>query len=126
MIAPEERLSPARPVAPITLTEQLTCPVLGLFGNDDYNPTVAEVDATEAELRRLGKSYEFYRYDGAGHAFMTTDRHRYRPEQAADAWRRLDAFFHRYLASPAQQLVPKYIGPSPTVTASGHGPLRPE
>ena len=33
-------------------------------------------------LKKLGKNYEFHRYDGAGHAFFNTMRDAYRPEQA--------------------------------------------
>ena len=29
-----------------------------------------QVNLHEAELKRHGKTYEFYRYDGAGHAFF--------------------------------------------------------
>ena len=49
-----------------------TCPLLGIFGNDDENPTADQVNRTEAVLKKLGKNYEFHRYDGAGHAFFNT------------------------------------------------------
>jgi carboxymethylenebutenolidase len=74
----EQQLTPTRPVAPITLTADLKIPLLGIFGNDDDNPSQDEVNRTEEELKRLDKTYEFYRYDGAGHAFLSTDRYRYR------------------------------------------------
>jgi carboxymethylenebutenolidase len=91
-------LTPKRPVAPITLTERLACPLLGIFGNDDKNPNRADVDQTEATLKRFGKDYEFHRYDGAGHGFFATDRpSSYRAEQAVDGWRRVFAFFGRHL-----------------------------
>jgi carboxymethylenebutenolidase len=80
-------LNAKRPVAPIDLTEQLKCPLIGIFGNDDENPTADQVNRTEAVLKRLGNNYEFHRYDGAGHAFFNTTRTAYRPEQAADGWR---------------------------------------
>jgi carboxymethylenebutenolidase len=94
--APEE-LSPARPVAPIDLTAGLSAPLLGLFGNDDSHPSPAQVDRHEAELERYGKDYEFYRYDGAGHAFFYYHLPMYRPEQAMDGWERVFAFFGRRL-----------------------------
>ena len=59
-------LNDMRPVEPITLTPQMKAPLLGIFGNEDQNPTVEHVNKTEAELQRLGKTYEFHRYDGAG------------------------------------------------------------
>lgn len=95
-------LNDKRPVAPIDLTEKLNCPLLGLFGNDDANPTADQVNRTEAVLKKLGKNYEFHRYDGAGHAFFNTARDAYRPEQAADGWKKVFAFYQRHLAaSPA-------------------------
>jgi carboxymethylenebutenolidase len=94
-------LNSKRPVAPIDLTEKMTSPLLGIFGNDDHNPTADQVNRTEAVLKRLGKTYEFHRYDGAGHAFFNNARDAYRPDQAQDGWRKVFAFFNRHLASSA-------------------------
>jgi carboxymethylenebutenolidase len=94
-------LNEKRPIAPIDLTEKLGCPLLGIFGNDDANPTAEQVNRTEAVLKRLGKTYEFHRYDGAGHAFFNSTRDAYRPEQAMDGWRKVLDFLHRRLAASA-------------------------
>jgi len=94
-------LNDKRPVAPIDQTVKLGRPLLGIFGNDDANPTADQVNRTEAVLKKLGKNYEFHRYDGAGHAFFNTQRDAYRPEQAQDGWRKVFAFFTRYLAASA-------------------------
>jgi carboxymethylenebutenolidase len=90
-------LTPARPVAPIEYTEGMTAPLLGLFGNDDSNPDPDQVNRTEEKLKALGKTYEFHRYDGAGHGFFAADRPGYRPEQAADGWKRVWAWYGKYL-----------------------------
>ena len=92
-------LNAKRPVAPIDLTDQLRVPLLGLFGNDDENPNADQVNRTEAVLKRLGKNYEFHRYDKAGHAFFNTARAAYRPEQAADGWSKVFAFYRKHLAA---------------------------
>jgi len=97
-------LNSKRPVAPIDLTEKMSCPLLGIFGNDDQNPTADQVNRTEAVLKRLGKNYEFHRYDGAGHAFFNNARDAYRPEQAMDGWRKVFGFFNRYLATSAASI----------------------
>ena len=97
-------LNEKRPVAPIDLTEKLGCPLLGIFGNDDANPTADQVNRTEAVLKKLGKNYEFHRYDGAGHAFFNTSRDAYRPDQAMDGWRKVFAFFNRHLAASATSI----------------------
>ncbi len=97
-------LNDKRPVAPIDLTEKLSCPLLGIFGNDDANPTADQVNRTEAALKKFGKNYEFHRYNGAGHAFFNTLRDAYRPEQAIDGWRKVFAFFDRYLSASAASI----------------------
>jgi len=83
----------------VSRTGDLSCPLLGLFGNDDAAPSPEHVNELEAALKAAGKTYEFHRYDGAGHAFMQVDRVAYRPEAAVDAWQRIWAFFGKYLAA---------------------------
>ncbi len=90
-------LTALRPVAPIDMTGELACPVLGLFGNDDQNPNRDHVDRLEQRLKKDGKTFEFHRYDGAGHAFFNAARVAYRPEQAADGWAKVMAFFDKHL-----------------------------
>jgi len=80
------------------MTKDVSAPVLGLFGNDDQSPTPAQVDQHEAELKRHGKTYEFYRYDGAGHGFFYYNRPSFRAEQAADGWEKVFAFFAKHLS----------------------------
>ena len=83
----------------VSRTSDLSCPLLGLFGNDDAAPSPEHVNELEAALKAAGKTYEFHRYDGAGHAFMQVDRVAYRPEAAVDAWQRIWAFFGKYLTA---------------------------
>ncbi len=90
-------LSDRRPVAPVEYTETLNCPLLGLFGNDDENPNRDHVNRLEAKLKELGKTYEFHRYDGAGHAFMSWYRVHYRVLPAVDAWKKVLDFYGRHL-----------------------------
>jgi carboxymethylenebutenolidase len=92
-------LNPKRPVAPIDLTKDVSAPVLGIFGNDDKSPTPQQVDQHEAELKKHGKSYEFHRYDGAGHGFFYYHRPGYRAEQAVDAWEQVFRFFAKQLSA---------------------------
>jgi len=75
----------------------LRCPLLGLFGNEDAHPSPADVDELERLLKEAGKTYEFHRYDDAGHAFFSVDRPSYRVAAALDGWERIEAFFGTYL-----------------------------
>ena len=93
-----EDLSPSRPVNPVEMTPQLNTPLLGLFGNDDQNPSPEQVNQHEEALKAAGKDYEFHRYDGAGHGFFYYDRAAYRQEQAMDGWSKVWTFFDKRLA----------------------------
>ena len=83
--------------SPFELSQRISCPLLGLFGEEDPNPSPADVAKIDAELTRLGKPHEFHTYPGAGHAFMNAGRPSYREEAARDAWEKTVAFFARYL-----------------------------
>ena len=89
----QAELTPQRPVAPIDMTKDLNAPLLGLFGNDDQNPSPEQVNQHEEELKKQGKKYEFHRYDGAGHAFWYYHAPAYRQQQAMDAWNKVFTFF---------------------------------
>ncbi|MCH7606373.1 MAG: dienelactone hydrolase family protein, partial [Chloroflexi bacterium] len=47
VVASEQELTPNQPVAPIDYTRDLTCPLLGLFGNEDQSPTPEQVNKHE-------------------------------------------------------------------------------
>ncbi len=94
-----DRLTPNQPVSPLEYTKDLSCPLLGLFGNDDQNPPPDQVDTQEQELKNHGKEYEFHRYDGAGHGFFYYDRPMYRQEAAVDGWNKVWAFFEKHLGA---------------------------
>jgi carboxymethylenebutenolidase len=82
--------------APFDLTRNICCPILGLFGKDDVNPSPAFVERLSEELTRLDIRHEFHSYDGTGHAFQ--DFHaatHYRPKPADDAWTKLLEFLKR-------------------------------
>src|SRR5262245_13429836 len=56
VMAPEA-LNPRQPVAPIDYAQDLSCPLLGLFGEEDQNPTPAQVAQLEAALKTHSKYY---------------------------------------------------------------------
>ncbi|WP_417320244.1 dienelactone hydrolase family protein [Emcibacter sp.] len=53
--------------------------------------------AYEAALKKHGKQYEMYMYDGANHGFHNYSTSRYDAEDAALAWERTMSFFKKHL-----------------------------
>jgi carboxymethylenebutenolidase len=77
---------------------RIKAPVLGNYGGDD-----ARVDATippaEAEMKKLGKTYEPHVYEGAGHGFLRAqeDRNGANLKATREAWPRTVAFLREHL-----------------------------
>jgi carboxymethylenebutenolidase len=77
----------------------LSSPLLGLFGNEDQHPSPEAVNELETALQAAGKTYDFHRYDNAGHGFFSPDRAGYRVEAATDGWEQVTTFFATNLGS---------------------------
>ena len=101
VVMSKEDLTSKQPVAPIDYTKDLSCPLLGIFGEEDQSPSPEQVAQHEQELKKHGKSYEFHMYPKAGHGFFYYDRAPYRQEQAVDGWKKVFAFFEKHLGSSA-------------------------
>jgi carboxymethylenebutenolidase len=97
VVAKPEELTPRQPVAPIELTDELQCPLLGLFGVEDTRPSPEDTARTEQALQKFGKTYEFHTYPNAGHAFFAVDRPQYRQAAAIDGWHKVFAFYGKHL-----------------------------
>jgi carboxymethylenebutenolidase len=72
-------------------------PVLGLYGEDDARVD-ATIDATKAEMKKLGKTYEAEIYKGAGHGFLRAQSGRDGANQKASdqAWPRMLTFLKQH------------------------------
>ncbi len=79
--------------APIARAANISCPVIGFFGNDDENPSPEDVARIGAELDRHGILRTFHDYDGAGHAFQNFLGQAFREAQSQDAQAKLLDFF---------------------------------
>jgi carboxymethylenebutenolidase len=80
-------------------TPNLSCPLLGLFGEEDAYPSPAQVSELEDALQANGKTYEFHSYPNAGHAFFSVNRPSYRVEAANDGWEKIFTFYGKYLSA---------------------------
>jgi carboxymethylenebutenolidase len=69
--------------------KKINAPILGSFGGQDRGITPDDVKKFQQALDQLGKKAEIKIYPGAGHAFENpNNKQGYRPDDAADAWKR--------------------------------------
>jgi carboxymethylenebutenolidase len=92
LITDRNRLHPKNP---IDVVESIHAPVLGLYGEADQGISVESVGTMREALKKAGKPCEIILYPDTPHAFFADYRPSYRPEQAADGWKRLLAWFKR-------------------------------
>jgi carboxymethylenebutenolidase len=90
--------SEIKPQDALDMVPNLSCPYLGLFGDDDALIPRADVKELESLLRKNSKVFQTKTYAGAGHAFFNDGRpDTYRPEAAKDAWQRAVTFLRSHL-----------------------------
>jgi carboxymethylenebutenolidase len=77
---------------------RINAPLLGLFGGDDARVN-ATIQPAEAELKKLGKSFNYRIFEGAGHGFLRqqTGRDGANLKATEQAWPATLAFFRQHL-----------------------------
>lgn len=79
---------------PVELVPQVSCPLLGNFGEMDQGIPPEKVKEFEDALKKAGKEADIKVYTGAKHGFFNDTRPAsYNAEAAADAWQRTLRFF---------------------------------
>jgi carboxymethylenebutenolidase len=85
---------------PLELVPQVSCPLLGNFGELDQGIPPEKVREFEAALKKAGKTADIKIYPGAKHGFFNDTRpEAYNAAAAADAWQRTLKFFHERLGA---------------------------
>jgi carboxymethylenebutenolidase len=80
------------------LAGNLSCPMLGVFGGHDPNPSPADAQLIAETFASHGKHFELLEYPEAGHGFFAADREdHYNVKAATDGWQQVFAFFERNL-----------------------------
>ncbi|MGI5177227.1 dienelactone hydrolase family protein [Dactylosporangium sp. CA-152071] len=79
----------SRPEPTVTLTPAITGRLLFLVGGADHVVPPGDVATVAAALRDSGVRHEVVVYPDTPHAFLLPGPPTYRPEPAADAWRRV-------------------------------------
>ena len=85
------------PVPAGEMVKDLSCPMLGLFGDEDTNPSPDDVGRLRGDLETHGKTFEIVSYKNAAHAFFSDTRSSYRSEVCYMAWGRCLEWLSRYL-----------------------------
>jgi carboxymethylenebutenolidase len=84
---------------PLTAEElkPIKWPVLGVFGDDDKNPSPDQVKTFKESLNTLAIKNEIYSYPKVGHAFANPSGANYAPEPTIDSWKKTLAFLNKNL-----------------------------
>lgn len=89
---------PGSTLTAVSVADEIKAPVLGLYGGADAGISNESVDKMRAALKAAGNTRsEIVTYPDTPHAFHADYRPSYRKEQADDAWKRLQAWFKKYL-----------------------------
>src|ERR1044071_5148828 len=84
---------------PLDQVQNIPCPVMGNYGQDDPN-IMPGVEPLKQALAKFGKQADIKVYPGAKHAFNNnTNAERYNADAAKDAWQRTVSFFKKNLAA---------------------------
>ncbi len=82
-----------QPQHPVDIAARITAPVLGLYGAADQGIPLQTVEEMRRALQAAKAKCEIVVYPDTPHGFHADYRPSYRPQQAADAWRRLLEWF---------------------------------
>jgi len=89
-----------KPVTDLDELRKIKAAILGLFGEADESIPMSDLDAFKKALQKAEVGYVISTYPGAGHAFANpTHNDSYRPEAAADAWKKTTEFLAKHLKS---------------------------
>jgi carboxymethylenebutenolidase len=91
------QVSDLQPKTAGQIAGEINCPVLGLYGGADQGIPADALRKAEADAKAAGKTAEIVIYPDAPHGFHADYRPSYRKEAAEDGWKRMLAWFKRYL-----------------------------
>lgn len=80
-----------------SLSNSISWPILGIFGNQDQAIPVESVKQFASALNASGITNEIYLYEDVGHAFANPSGDNYAPKETADAWQKTIGFLRTYL-----------------------------
>ncbi|PKH19575.1 carboxymethylenebutenolidase [Enterobacterales bacterium CwR94] len=85
---------------PVDEVDNLSAPVLGLYGALDEGITLDSVESMRQAIRAANNASEIVVYPEAGHAFNADYRPSYHEESAKDGWQRMLAWLQKHGVTP--------------------------
>ena len=87
----------------LDIAPNINAAVLGLYGGADPGIPVDTVQKIKDAMTRAGKTVEIVVYPDTPHAFFADYRPSYRNEAAEDGWKRMTAWFRKYILARLRQ-----------------------
>jgi len=87
----------------LDIVPNIKAPVLGLYGGDDPGIPPDTLQKIKEAMTRAGKTVEIVVYPDTPHGFLADYRPSYRKEASEDGWKRMTAWFSRYLGAADTQ-----------------------
>lgn len=84
------------PKHPVDVANDLSAPVLGLYGAQDSSIGADQIDSMRQAIRAANTQAEIVVYPHAGHAFHADYRPSYHASSAEDGWQRMLTWFERF------------------------------
>jgi carboxymethylenebutenolidase len=92
-------LSPNKPIQPLELALNLTCPMLAIFGGRDPSIPAADVERFRQVMEQFGRDVTLVTFPGVGHGFMNDRRKSHDREAAEKAWKLAVDFLSEHLVA---------------------------
>ncbi|TMG97321.1 MAG: dienelactone hydrolase family protein [Betaproteobacteria bacterium] len=94
------------------IVSNIKAPMLGLYGGADPGIPKDSLDKINAAMKSAGKTIEIVVYPDTPHGFLADYRPSYRKEAAEEGWKRMSAWFDRYLGGADRQARTPRQGPA--------------
>jgi carboxymethylenebutenolidase len=90
-------LTAEKPIQPLEMALNLSCPLLAIFGEEDPSISRDDVEKFRRTLEQFSKEFTIVTFPGAGHGFLNDRRKSYDATVAEKAWKLAIEFLREHL-----------------------------
>jgi carboxymethylenebutenolidase len=94
-----KELTANKPIQPLEMALNLSCPLLAMFGEEDPSISRADVERLRGVLTQFAKDFTIVAFPGVGHGFMNDRRKSYDVVAAEKAWKLAVDFLREHLSA---------------------------